>query len=194
MRTVSTRANNIFAYIGPEDESIPTLNAGPMLYKKTEGGLSYKDLEPGSESAVAEDAIVSIKYTATRMSTGEVVERTGSRPLTFERGNPADAPPIFNEAVQGMRPGGTRRVLVLPSSQYAMLKDDTIDFEIELVEVKTGAAATWYKAQPYLQQAWRAYFFFVITQVRSGRCCCCCCAAAIGLRRGCHVAVPLRVC
>ena len=68
---------------------------------------------------------MSISYTATLLSTGEVLEQTSpNRPLTFKRGQARSE--VFDEAIDGMKVGGSRRVLVLPSSKWALIDKDTI--------------------------------------------------------------------
>ena len=98
-----------------EDED-PAMSPPAMLYRKTEGGLSFKDLEVGEGGIPAADEIVDLRFTATIMSTGSVVDGTGARPVTFQRGSSGLG--LFDEAIDGMKVGGKRRVLVLPSSKF----------------------------------------------------------------------------
>ena len=132
--------------------------APAMLYEKTPNGLSYKDLSAGEGDAVPSDGLVSIAYKATFLSTGELVEQTSpNRPLTFMRGEARSA--IFDEAIEGMNEGAKRRVLVLPSSKWALYDKETIDFEIELVELKTGTSAALYQLGGVARTLARTAFF-----------------------------------
>merc|ERR1719399_2568449 len=80
------RTSRILAYVGPEDSETGLQN-NPLLYVKTKGGLSYKDVERGNGESLSDDAIVELQYTASLISTGEVVEKTREgRPLTFQLG------------------------------------------------------------------------------------------------------------
>jgi len=137
--------------------------APATIYSKTPGGLSYKDLNAGEGDEVPTDAIVSISYTATLLSTGKIMEQTSpNRAYTFKRGEARSD--IFDESIEGMKVGATRRVLVNPSSKWALLSDDTIDFEIELLEVKTGRSAAVYQAGGVVRQLVNTAFFFLIAQ------------------------------
>merc|ERR1719421_723117 len=137
------RTSRILAYVGPE-ESETGLQNNPLLYVKTKGGLSYKDVERGNGESLSDDAIVELQYTASLISTGEVVEKTREgRPLTFQLGKgKAD---VFAEAIEGMAIGGERRVLIPPSSIYSSLKDDTVEISVRLSGVKSGADAVLWK-------------------------------------------------
>lgn len=147
------RARTLIAYLDNDDDvgiaplaDVHKASVPATFFTKTNSGLSYKDLERGDGESVPKDALVSIRFTATLLSTGEVVERSGSRPLTFKRGKELD---MFDEAIEGMTPGSKRRVLILPESKYSALGDrgETIDFEIELVEVITGGKMAIYQSQ-----------------------------------------------
>lgn len=163
------RARLPLAFVGPEDDSVSDVHeasAPASLYRKTDGGLSYKDLERG-DTPVEQGDVVSIKFTATVLSTGVVVDGTrDSRTLTFVRGVPEFA--VFDEALEGMRTGGRRRVLVLPSSKYSVLEDETIELDLELVAVKSGTEAALVKASrpvgAALNTAFNLFFFYTVTQ------------------------------
>ena len=163
---VTPRARMPVAFVGPDDEkdievykaALPT-----MLYEKTPNGLSYKDLNAGEGEIIPADGIVSIAYKATLLSTGQLVEQTSpNRPLTFQRGDMRSA--IFDEAIEGMKVGAKRRVLVLPSSKFALYDEETIEFEIELVELKMGTSAALYQAGGVARSFARTAFFCLIAQ------------------------------
>merc|ERR1712230_10097 len=73
-------------------------------------------------------------------TSGEIIESTGDRPLTFKLGDSSE--PLFQEAIAGMAVGGKRRVKLSPGSKYASpTAKDTIIFEVELVGIQTGVDA-----------------------------------------------------
>merc|ERR1719269_581417 len=128
----------------PEDEPHALLSR--VQWVKTESGLSFKEIEAGSGAVPGPRETVTIAYKASFLSSGEIIEQTAaSRPLTITLG--ADFLPMFQEAVEGMAVGGTRRVLMPPSSQYSRLEEETIQFELELVAVKTAREAALFKVQ-----------------------------------------------
>ena len=128
----------------PEDE--PQALLSRVQWVKTESGLSFKEIEAGSGAVPGPRETVTIAYKASFLSSGEIIEQTAaSRPLTITLG--ADFLPMFQEAVEGMAVGGRRRVLMPPSSQYSRLEEETIQFELELVAVKTAREAALFKLQ-----------------------------------------------
>merc|ERR1719421_1619591 len=105
----------------PEDE--PQALLSRVQWVKTESGLSFKEIEAGSGAVPGPRETVTIAYKASFLSSGEIIEQTAaSRPLTITLG--ADFLPMFQEAVEGMAVGGTRRVLMPPSSQYSRLEEN----------------------------------------------------------------------
>ena len=124
-----------------------------MTYTKTKSGLSWITRAPGNGDVPQLGDIVSVAYQASLLSSGRVVDSSsefsfvlGSTPI-FERGREYawGAPsrqspllPIFQEAMNGMLVGETRRINVLPNSEFATLPDETVQFELELIGVKTG--------------------------------------------------------
>ena len=129
----------------PEDE--PQALLSRVQWVKTESGLSFKEIEAGSGAVPGPRETVTIAYKASFLSSGEIIEQTAaSRPLTITLGSDFGFP-MFQEAVEGMAVGGTRRVLMPPSSQYSRLEEETIQFELELVAVKTAREAALFKVQ-----------------------------------------------
>lgn len=131
-----------------------------ILWAKTLGGMSYKDVEvPQADDAIVAkpDDVVSIAYNASILGGPTIEQVRAKRPLSFVLSNTDDKvsadgddesiPPfIFTEAIIGMRLGGRRRLLVPPSSRYAMPNaKETIELEIEVVAVRTGPEAIFYK-------------------------------------------------
>ena len=139
----TTRAGRPVA-LAPEDDTYVCDALGSPTWQKTSSGLSFKDLECGGGGFISDGSIVELVYTATVVSTGEVVERTStSRPLTFVKTATGDKsqPSFLQEAVAGMSVGGSRILNVSPSSVYAGSSEETVQFELELTGLKTGAEA-----------------------------------------------------
>jgi hypothetical protein len=134
----ATRTSRINLLTPEYDDGEYTCNVlDTLVWQKTEGGLSFKDLECGGVAQPSADSVIEIQYTATLVSTGELIEKTSaSRPLTLALGS--GSMDMFEEAVRGMAVGGRRRLNLPPSSKWAVYDDETIQFEIELVGTKTG--------------------------------------------------------
>merc|ERR1719231_1116663 len=137
------RSRPAVAFIGPDEEPAPV---SPLLYKKTPNGLTFKDLKPGDGRTLEKDEIVTLSYTATAMSSGNVVEVKND--LTFILGDRMSAPAIFEEAIAGMTCGAKRLVNVPPSSIYSLIEGETIQFEVEVVGVQTGLDALAFRLGP----------------------------------------------
>merc|ERR1719454_2019338 len=102
----------------PEDE--PQALLSRVQWVKTESGLSFKEIEAGSGAVPGPRETVTIAYKASFLSSGEIIEQTAaSRPLTITLG--ADFLPMFQEAA--------------------------IQFELELVAVKSAREAALLKLQ-----------------------------------------------
>lgn len=115
------------------------------VWTKTAGGLSYRDNEPGDGNLLAPGQLVKVAFTVSASSTGEVVVRSSE---TFELGSEGSASnKFFEEITSGLRVGSQRTVRVHPSSDFAMVKDDTIVFDIEVEKVLTGLEALGYRAR-----------------------------------------------
>merc|ERR1719247_2471649 len=132
-------ARTTYPFMNAADDSYVCSTLNSPSWQKTSSGLSFKDLNCGGGDSTADGSIIQLQYTATIVSTGEVIEKTStSRPLTFMLGD--GRMPLFQEAVAGMGVGGRRVVNLLPSSQYSA-SDETIQFEFELVGLTTGLRA-----------------------------------------------------
>jgi len=143
--TVTRRSGRAVAYVEGDK---PDLSRVQWL--KSENGLSFKELTLGSGAAPKSAQTVAVAYKASYLSSGEVIEETArSRPLEFTLGS--DSLPMFQEATKGMAVGGTRRVLLPPSSsKYSSLADETVQFDVELVALKTPPEAALFKLQSAL--------------------------------------------
>merc|ERR1711939_254064 len=112
-----------------------------LMWETTENGMKFRDVvTPDGDAAAPESGqIVAIHYTATLVSdNNKVVESSGNRPFTFMLGDGSE--PLFEEAIAGMKVGGTRRLNLYPGSKWAA-SNQTIQFELELVGIQTGLDA-----------------------------------------------------
>lgn len=162
-RIASPRRTSLpIAFLGPEDEDAALAEkhnafAPAALYRRTESGLSYKDLELGDGELLKSDAMVSITYTAGLVSTGEILQRSS---VIFVRGGSAD---LFDEAIEGMKVGGTRRVIVSPSSKFSVLDDEDVEFTFEVTSVKEGRERALIRAGSAIASVSRLAFFYLVT-------------------------------
>ena len=141
----SSRSSTTKLYLDTE----PPLSLSGVQWLKSENGLSYKEIDAGSGARPEPKQTVAIAFKASYLSSGEVIEETAkSRPLAFTLGS--GTVPMFEEAVEGMVIGGTRRVMLPPSSMYSNLDDETVQFDLELVAVKTGPEAALFKVQSFI--------------------------------------------
>ena len=146
------RISPITAYLSEDDR---------ILWSKTLGGMSYKDVQVPQEddaTLAKPDDVVSIAYNVSILGGSTVEQVRAERPLSFvlpstddkmsaDGADDESIPPfIFTEAIRGMKLGGRRRLLVPPSSRYAMPNaKETIEMELEVVAVRTGPEATFFK-------------------------------------------------
>ena len=128
----------------------------PAAYETTPGGLLLKSVTSGSGELPEPGQIVTVKYSTTLLSNGQVFDnipelsfvlgtvRKQDPGRQFAWGAPSrtlDALPLLQEAMVGMRVGDARRVSVTPSSEFALLPGVTVQLELELVGIKTGRDA-----------------------------------------------------
>lgn len=109
---------------------------------RTESGLYYEDLEPGSGLAAREGHVLDTHYTGW-LTTGETfgTSRDGN-PYSFQLGR-HQVPRGFEEGVTGMRIGGVRRLVVPPALGYGargqpptIPPSATLVYEIEVLDIK----------------------------------------------------------
>ena len=113
-------------------------------YCETAAGLKYLDVKVGEGELAVPSLVVSVHYDCSLLSTGKVVysTRDSGSPATFEVG--AEKVRFLEEATEGMRVGGERRVLVPPGSKMKASKagvvpdGETARFDIQLLGVETG--------------------------------------------------------
>ena len=128
----------------------------PAAYETTPGGLLLKSVTSGSGELPEPGQIVTVKYSTTLLSNGQVFDKIPELSFvlgTVRRQDPGrqfawgapsrtlDALPLLQEAMVGMRVGDARRVSVTPSSEFALLPGVTVQLELELVGIKTGRDA-----------------------------------------------------
>ena len=156
--TATVRARPSVAFLEPEEdialsnlEDASVVNKGAVenMWVKTASGLRYKELERvrGSAVPVAGD-IVALAYTASILSTGQVLEATSSnRPLEFIFGQ-NETLFLFDECAQGMSVGSKRRVMLSASSALSETEgDETLQFDIELKSILNGTDATAFRVR-----------------------------------------------
>jgi len=109
-------------------------------WRTTESGSKYVDDVLGNGELVNIGDVVLLHYTVTLMSTGAVVESSrterNGRPLGFELGQASADVQGWNDAVQGMRVGGQRRVYATPPDGG---DGPTARYDIEVVGVESAA-------------------------------------------------------
>jgi hypothetical protein len=138
--------------------TILAASAGPATYATTASGLKLTDDTLGSGVPAADGDVVTVRYQGTLLSRATIAVGVGvperpwqidPRTETFAIGNGQSA--MWEEAVQGMRSGGRRTVLVPPSASIRPTNNkggelmvpagDTIRFECELLAVQSGLVA-----------------------------------------------------
>lgn len=121
----------------------PSSITSPLLYTKTESGLSYKDLAKGDGDVPEQGSLVQIMYNTSLLSGRQNMMEMPSE-LTFRLGDPRYD--FFNEAIANMTIGSSRRVNVLPSSRFALpFLDETVQLEVQLLRTRTGLDALAYQ-------------------------------------------------
>jgi FKBP-type peptidyl-prolyl cis-trans isomerase FkpA len=112
----------------------------------TTTGLKYVEGEPGTGPTLDWCSMASVHYTGYLLDGAEFDSSRGQAPLTFM---PGFHPVItgFTQGVIGMRPGGTRRLIIPPELGYGpepqlnlngevvVPANSTLVFDVELVEV-----------------------------------------------------------
>lgn len=118
-------------------------------WRRTAGGLRFRQLAAGAGVVPQPDSVVSVHYTVTLADSGHVIGSSRGRlPLCFKLGDAYDVP-IFSDAVQGMRVDDQIRVVVphseIPRSQASNVPQDQegepVLVDIELLRVETGIAS-----------------------------------------------------
>ena len=134
--------------------TILAASAEPANYASSASGLKLTDDTLGTGVPAADGDVVTVRYQGTLLSRATIAVGVGvpqrpwqvdPRTETFAIGNGKSA--MWEEAVQGMKVGGRRAVLVPPSASIRPTNNkggalmvpagDTIRFECELLAVRT---------------------------------------------------------
>jgi len=109
---------------------------------RTESGLYYEDLDPGSGLAAREGHVLKTHYTGWLTTGEEFGTSRGGEPYSFQLGR-HQVPRGIEEGVTGMRIGGVRRLVVPPSLGYGargqpptIPPSATLVYEIELLDIQ----------------------------------------------------------
>lgn len=109
---------------------------------RTESGLYYEELEPGSGLAARDGHVLDTHYTGWLTTGQEFGTSRDGNPYSFQLGR-QQVPRGIEEGVTGMRIGGVRRLVVPPSLGYgprgqppAIPPGATLVYEIELLDIK----------------------------------------------------------
>ena len=128
-------------------------NGPPTAWRSTRGGLKYLDEHVGKGALPVLPQVVKVAYTGSLLSDGRRVEfddEQGKSPLVFQL---REMGAVWQDAIEGMRVGGTRRVLIPPSSSFTPLQTgaafaedplgegETIRLDLELLAIETGPSA-----------------------------------------------------
>ena len=131
--------------------------AAEELYRMTANNLSIRDLTTGTGQTVAVGNVVTIKFTGELLSQRTRYVGVGLREQPFQSGERRETfaigggrAALWEEAVQGMRVGGQRLVLVPPSATLApaqrgaplaVPEGETVRYTCEICAIETGALA-----------------------------------------------------
>lgn len=109
---------------------------------RTESGLYYEELEPGSGLAARDGHVLDTHYTGWLTTGQEFGTSREGNPYSFQLGR-QQVPRGIEEGVTGMRIGGVRRLVVPPSLGYGprgqpptIPPGATLVYEIELLDIK----------------------------------------------------------
>lgn len=132
----------------PPIEAPEDITPDAVGWKKTPGGIKFRELSMGNGEAPLEDSVVSVHYTISFAASGESLGSSRGRwPLTFALGK--DHVPLFEEVVKSMRVGSSVRMVIPPSmipkeQSSNVPRDqakDSLVAEVELVGIETGLSA-----------------------------------------------------
>ncbi len=108
---------------------------------RTESGLYYEELEPGSGLAARDGHVLDTHYTGWLTTGQEFGTSRGGNPYSFQLGR-HQVPRGIEEGVTGMRIGGVRRLVVPPALGYGprgqpptIPPSATLVYEIELLDI-----------------------------------------------------------
>nr|HET6904476.1 FKBP-type peptidyl-prolyl cis-trans isomerase [Ktedonobacteraceae bacterium] len=132
----------------------PTPSAGPATPPpittggtptKLKDGLEYLDIKVGAGTAAQTGSTVSVQYTGWLASNGQKFDSSydhGGQPFTLTLGQ-HQVIPGWEEGLVGMKPGGTRRILIPPAQGYGtqgsgstIPPNSTLIFDVTMVSVQ----------------------------------------------------------
>lgn len=124
----------------------------PLVWNKNSAGYKFIDDVVGDGEIPAEKQIITMHYTVTILDSGTILgtSRNGM-PLTFTLGSDVE---MWNEAVEGMRIGGKRRLIIPPSAIPDSQQDNvpgverSLRVDCELVGIERGPMALLASALP----------------------------------------------
>ena len=109
------------------------------------GGLEYLDIKVGTGTAAQTGSAVSVQYTGWLASNGQKFDSSydhGGQPFTLTLGQ-HQVIPGWEEGLVGMKPGGTRRILIPPALGYGaqgsgstIPPNSTLIFDVTMVSVQ----------------------------------------------------------
>jgi FKBP-type peptidyl-prolyl cis-trans isomerase len=127
--------------------SLLTLSAaGQGTWTTTKSGLQYRDLKVGAGEPAMKGNKVQVQYTGWLYTEGKRgakfdSSRDTGKPFEFRLGN-REVVDGWDEGVEGMKPGGTRELIIPPNLAYGSREvagiippNSTLNFEIELLRV-----------------------------------------------------------
>jgi FKBP-type peptidyl-prolyl cis-trans isomerase len=147
--TKSAAAATATASTGP---ATATPSAGPATPPPVTGtpittndGLEYLDVKVGTGTAAAKGSTVQVQYTGWLASNGKKFDSSydhGGQPFSVTLGQ-GQVIPGWDEGLIGMKPGGTRRLLIPPALGYGangqpptIPGNATLLFDVTMISVK----------------------------------------------------------
>lgn len=123
----------------------PPLTGTSITPTTLTGGLEYVDIKVGTGTAAQTGSTVSVEYTGWLASNGKKFDSSydhGGQPFTLTLGQ-HQVIPGWEEGLVGMKPGGTRRILIPPALGYGaqgsgstIPPNSTLIFDVTMVSVQ----------------------------------------------------------
>ena len=132
------------------------IGAGSLRGERTDSGLVFRTIEPGTGPLITEADAVLIDYEG-RLQNGTVFDSSASHggPQVVA---PGQTIPGFSEALTKMQKGGRYHVVIPPALAYGstplpgLPANSTLEFDIHVVDVAAGQAAMAAQAAQAQQQ------------------------------------------
>ncbi|HYK85638.1 MAG TPA: FKBP-type peptidyl-prolyl cis-trans isomerase [Ktedonobacteraceae bacterium] len=123
----------------------PPLTGTSITPTTLTGGLEYVDIKVGTGTAAQTGSTVSVEYTGWLASNGKKFDSSydhGGQPFTLTLGQ-HQVIPGWEEGLVGMKPGGTRRMLIPPALAYGSAgsgstipPNATLIFDVTVISVQ----------------------------------------------------------